>query len=594
MNLELNIKKYAKLLNDEPNNLFYLKKYVYFLSMSNNKDDLEEAITIYQKLSVELNENFDKEIAMIYRNLSDFGKAIFYFKKVLNNEDNIYKSGALLEISKIYIKIGNYEKALETLKKIRNRNYEGSVLIRTNEINLLTDNKVEVSELEEFLEKTNNEDVRSFLVDYYYLINDEDQFLKNYRSSETKRKYFYRYSMASEMLKACNYDGAVLFYKLASIYSKGKVDFLYYKIGECYEKNNNISLAIDYYKKATEYNNKFAYLRLIKIEQLLFENDKDCIESDKHILNAINYCKESLISNPDDTYVKLELAKLEYSKHNYSVSLRYVNEILDLKNDRLAHILKGKIYFNTFKYDDAIKIFIDLLNEEESKEVRLELGRCYSAIGKDELALKEFNYILKITDGQDDYAKTEIAKLFSKNNEKNKAIDYLKYNISNELFSIIQMACLLSDQGHDEEAIDLLKKIDNYENNPKINYTLSKIYLNLEDFDNALLYAKKAYMLNHKNKYINYLARCYLLKKDYQTSITIYESLIESNEFVNQAMIGLSEVYLELNDLEKSFNYIYPVLETKYYKQALVILSKIEKKLGHSDISEKYLLLSIK
>ena len=197
-----------------------------------------------------------------------------------------------------------------------------------------------------------------------------------------------------------------------------------------------------------------------------------------------------------------------------SFSKRYVKVMLTKTS--LSTLVDNYIYIANFdvlfqKYDIALKKLnecleiVDKISDEELKEM------CFN------LKSKLYDKKAEIAKKQGDL---ELQKIYV-----DKSIEHLKYNYDelnrNEKINIqFKIANIYAEQGFLKEQLTTLFQIfdldlkDSYVIESKLNFEISQVYGNLEDYDNALRYVLNAYEKldeikdTYKNFYHDMLVRC--------------------------------------------------------------------------------------
>jgi tetratricopeptide (TPR) repeat protein len=377
------------------------------------------------------------------------------------------------------------------------------------------------------------------------------------------------------------------------------------------------------------YFNNISYIESITTYLLLHEENyipviKFTTKSEKistEIISAYKKSKDNFPlelspSNPIITY--LELSKGYYSIKDYSNSLLFAKKakkmlfhnFTDNELKAQIHFQLGKIYWNNNKWKYAIRYLFIVIEELEKLNVNKKdlalsyyyYGYSMQQIGNIELAYKSYikchkieNNIYKLNDNchiftlkalreisfelgyikesakylsdlikilllqneinyKDISAKyISLSNLYSLINNKKKSIIALKKSITNDkVFSIVQI----------DKLISILIKI-------------SEIYFEIEDYENAIIYALKAYQANSKNNGENkitnrkgtiylHLGRCYSKINSIELALTNYLQFLQftsKNDFFLEMAIELNDkdlfdTVLENEDILEAFNYI--------------------------------------
>ena len=593
--LEEGLEMICKKLQEEPNNYEYRFYYAELLSKSSNEEDNLKAISIYKELSQELNRDYNFKIASVYLKVGNEEKAIKRFKRIQNR--NHY---AKFELVKIYIKNGNYDDALILLEQLEKKidiydeKFFSRVITQQKKVykNL---NRIEAFK-EKLLEYTELEDcpyiIYEQLAEVYYYSKDYSKAKELYLKIEKIDNLYLKFNHLGEIcFHEKEYENAIEYYKKSLEYNtNGDIGYIYIKIGNCYTELGLLEEAKNYYILANEIApTKQSYLKLGKIELLLHQQDTENVTEFKHLYLAKEKFKDGVEKYPDDIFLKFELAKVQITLCKYRSAMRYLDEILAIKKDRFSLIEKAKIYQFERKYLSAIEIYEDLLNEEEDIQLRLEYGRCFYCLEEFERAIVEFDKILEMTNGEDDFAIIEKSRALKKIGEKNKAADILDSISCENVFIDIEKANNLFEEGQNVEAIKLLEEsIKKHPDSARLLHAKARIEKEHGFFYLAIDDLKKAISLEKKNLFVYVLGQCYEGIEDYDSAIIEYKKLSNSTDYYIESHLALSKVYLKLGDLETAYAYAYPIVDTKRKNDALARMFKIESLIGCNHVYNRY------
>lgn len=594
-NLEEGLEMVCKKLQEEPNNSEYRFYYAELLSKSASEEDNLKAISIYKELSQELNRDYNFKIASVYLKIGNEEKAVKRFKRIQNR--NNY---AKFELVKIYIKNGNYDDALILLEQIEKKIdiYDEKCFSRV----ITQQKKVyrNLDRIEEFKEKllkyTELDDcpyiIYEQLAEVYYYSKDFSKAKELYLKIENIDNLYLKFNHLGEIyFHEKEYEKAIECYKKSVEYNtNGDIGYIYIKIGNCYTELGLLEEAKNYYILANEIApTKQSYLKLGKIELLLHQQDTENVTEFKHLYLAKEKFKDGVEKYPDDIFLKYELAKVQITLCKYRSAMRYLDEILAIKKDRFSLIEKAKIYQFERKYLSAIEIYEDLLNEEEDIQLRLEYGRCFYCLEEFERAILEFDKILEMTNGKDDFAIIEKSRALKKMGEKNKATNILDSISGENVFIDIEKANNLFEEGQNVEAIKLLEEsIKKHPDSARLLHAKARIEKEHGFFYLAIDDLKKAISLEKKNLFVYVLGQCYEGIEDYDNAIMEYKKLSNSTDYYIESHLALSKVYLKLGDLETAYAYAYPIVDTKRKNDALARMFKIESLIGCKHVYDRY------
>lgn len=581
----------ARLLNDNPDNNEYLYYYAEILAKLDNENDLLEAIDIYKKLSDELGENYNVKIALIYIKLKENRKALKLLKQEKDNDNK-----AKYELAKFYGREGDFKQALSLCEELEKSEYfpgamalEKTIYTKTNQLDFFKEKLLSILDTVE-----DKELIYEYLADIYY--NEKNNALAKeyyFKLNDAKNKYVHNYRKGELYYLEKKYKEAIeCFIEALRHIDKDRSTFCLCRIGYCYLKLHDLVKAKEYYLKAYEIEpSKQSILNLGKIGLLYHQKENPDKKNTEVLLDAKKILFEGTKKFPDDLYIKYEQAKVEIELGNFNFAMRIIDEILSVKKDRYTLAEKAKIYQIQKKYWYAIEIYESLIKEKEDIYIRLDLGKCYAVIGEFEKALENFDKILEITNGKDECAKIEKARLLRKIGNKDKAkeiINTVDQNVNGDYY-IIEKANLYFDQGKYEEAEQLLLSAANKcSNNYRFYYSLAKIQKQTFKYDEAIESIKKANKIEPKNSNIYFLGVCYYQSKKYDEAIETLNLIKSSGDYYIESNIMLAKIYLIKGDYEKAYNTIYPIADTRGKKDAYAILITIEELFGHYDVINSY------
>ena len=357
----------------------------------------------------------------------------------------------------------------------------------------------------------------------------------------------------------------------------------YYNLGNYKEASDSYSYLIK--KRPT----KQTYLKLGKTELMLYKNDMDKNPSDEHLNKAYKYFKEGSTKYPDDIFLKFELAKIDIKLSRYNTALEYLDQILEVSNDKYALIEKARIYQKLHKFHYAIKLYNELLEIEDSIYIRLDLGKCYHTLHMYDKALEQYDKILEMTNNEDKCAKLEKARTLKKLGETEEVENLLNQLDDNDVYYIKSKVKTLYKENKIEEIKAILDEaLKNNPNSSNLLYIIGWFNNNIGNYDVAIESFKKAHLLDKKNIQIYLLGITYFNKGDFENAIKELTKITTSNDFDIQATIALAKVYLEMKDLETAYSLLYPIVDTTRRSEVLALMFKIESLIGQNYVYKRY------
>lgn len=237
------------------------------------------------------------------------------------------------------------------------------------------------------------------------------------------------------------------------------------------------------------------------------------------------------IPTNDIDYIK----ELIFNK-NYEDALDKVNSLLiNFKNDHVLLTLKGVIYSQLNKFDDAIK-YIDLARQYgcNRKEYNINIAGILSKKANFFYLNEDYDQALKYFIQSLDYSKDGL---------------YLTYsNIGNSL----------SQLGRFDESVDYYLKSIKDNNNFAGSYSnLANLYIDKMEYSQAIEYAKKAYEIeSDQPHYVRTYASCLFNLDRKEESLEIYKKLLMIDSRRGQTYFDVANVLFHLNEYKKTIKFL--------------------------------------
>jgi len=300
------------------------------------------------------------------------------------------------------------------------------------------DNIEEISYLQIGIKKLNEKNYDDALSYFFDALNDNDNSENNYYIGHTylfQEKYDdaeYYLDMAIEkdgknpliyldkgivLYNQKKYDDAIntLYFSTELNPELAKT---YYYLSLCYEKNNQLEVALQSAETALEKDSLYA--------DAWFKAGYIAFELDSFIISKKNYKKLIQI----DSLNKYGLVNLgltySYLEKNDSALLYYNKTIKLYPKYNLVYNNKGYIFQKQGNYKEAIKTYSKALklNEEDTRPL-WNRGDCYFELKKYNDAINDFKKVYKINP---DYFNTlyQIGECYEKLNDKTNALNYYK------------------------------------------------------------------------------------------------------------------------------------------------------------------------
>jgi len=260
----------------------------------------------------------------------------------------------------------------------------------------------------------------------------------------------------------------------------------------------------------------------------------------------------------------------------------------------------AQFYFNKGTEANAAKLYAVASNNfDKAIHFNSNFTQAYIESGKANLSMrvmgKAFESFSKAydLDPKNNEVINELAVLSFNNHQYQKAIEFAqKCTSCNNSSRILGMSYYqLEDFGKAEKylKVALLQK----EQDADAAYTLGRIYLELDNFQNAIVYFQKAVELQKSNQWMYELGLIYYNQNDYKNALKYFESAAnngynKSNDFYEN--YGFAQLYTgdtengmktlnivlehKPNNRELLTNIAYAMYDTKKYNEALQYFSK--------------------
>ena len=288
-----------------------------------------------------------------------------------------------------------------------------------------------------------------------------------------------------------DYDNAVDIY-LKAIEIKPNDAFIYISLGSIYETQNKYKEALAAYENALrifpEY--KYNYLNLANV-QYQTKDYKSAIENYKLFLDTYSQHWEA----------RKSLANSYLSAGNPEKAVEEFQNLYINNNENFDDYANfGIALFKTANYEKAQEILEKAIEKDDTNTTaKVCLAMTYQNLEKNDLALAQFNAVLKDENG----------------------LNSIRYDYAN----------LLADMGNNAKAIEEYKKyLTSYPEDGNAYRNLGIVYKREKDYKNAIENYKKA--LSKSSNDINTkkdLAECYHLQKDYKNAIVFYDEILKQD-----------------------------------------------------------------
>ncbi len=266
------------------------------------------------------------------------------------------------------------------------------------------------------------------------------------------------------------------------------------------------------------------YEKIIILSQWLISKNK----TNKAESTLISATKNNNITDKDKVFLTMLLARTAFQNNNPTKSLTYLDSILN-KNaeDNNAKILKSEIQISLNNFSEAKKLLEEVLWQKPNMDSALSLlGRVNEIEGDLNKAILNYENALK-------------------NNPKN--LLALNFIVNKEI-----------SEGHSDYAVEILERaLRLYPSNLKILTQLVELNFNKHNFDTADKYINKIQLQKRGVLLAEYLkANAYQRQNKCNEAITAYQSLLVKAPWLKDALTGMAECYLKLNQKTKMMVYL--------------------------------------
>jgi tetratricopeptide (TPR) repeat protein len=338
-----------------------------------------------------------------------------------------------------------------------------------------------------------------------------------------------------------------------------------------YSKQNKNKEAIPLYKKLRELTGNNQNVSRDLAAALVEEDD---YEGALKILDEL--AKDPNLS--DDAGLQMLRGKALLGQRKFSEAGTIFQSVIDGNPNNLeAYFYRGRVYEETGKFDEAVKIFSNLLDRsaggsEEAKNNRFvfqqHLAADYLEMGNHEKAIAMYEQMAKVDPKR---ANPQLLNAYRLSKQFDKAIPFGKELYTKDPDDVeigLIYARALADAGKAREGIDVLSKmLQSNPDNIDIYVNLSQVYIQEKLFDeaeNILRRAEGKAQDSQNNERLKIqLGAVYERQKEFDRAETVFKEILKTNP---QNAVALNYIGYMLADrgirLEEAL---------KYVKEALAI-----------------------
>ena len=274
------------------------------------------------------------------------------------------------------------------------------------------------------------------------------------------------------------------------------------------------------------------------------------------------------------------LSEIRYNITNkkFDVAKIKIDEyIKKYPNDGMIKVLLMQYYNNTNQQQEACNLGYEQIGVKFREDkifagMYREFAVALEALDRIDEAISYLEYAVSQTNGKISFIIAELAKMYSKNQEPDKAIKILNDNMNyrNENDYYLVMAKVYLTNNDYQLSIDVASKAN--DSKLKANqiqkkyYTIAQSYFSLGELESALQNFKKVLTIKTERYYISYytMARIYALQGKFQDAANICEELLKLKRGGTDVKSLLNDVYQAMDKPNGSLNiskYISPTEE---------------------------------
>jgi len=331
----------------------------------------------------------------------------------------------------------------------------------------------------------------------------------------------------------------------------------------------------------------------IKLKMNDLYNDGDIFDSEYHFstLFSLEFDDDELGSYFIDWHYSKNLydnAKKYHNDSNYEKAIELLKKYITYE-DKSEGIINGlrliaESYEQLEDYVNAVHFYEKVIKLDSSNDYYFaHKGYCLKKEKKYSEAEEAFKAAINLNP-QNIYAITFLADCYEEINNNEEALSVLNKgiednptqppNTTSRFWLFRQKADILFDQDNNFDAIDFYKIAIEIEENAWCYNKLGMCYLNIENFNEALLNFEKAIEKDERlnDAYVNYnMGECHRRSGRYSKSLEFYKSSINHNNenVLSHAYDSMGISYLNLREFKKSVESLKKADQTKWTFQNL-------------------------
>ena len=475
------------------------------------------------------------KIGLCHEVLEDNESALRYYKLALKkNEDFV---NPMFHMGCIYDKMNKSEEALKCLeiayeKEKENVDYlqkYGDCLVKSSEENSISKGILILERGIEFF--TGNIDIISSLAKGYEKqgrLKEAITLLEKAKNNEefynNKSKIFqlaFYYEKNKELTKAIEYFKKVLHLDKKNVDALLHIGYIYHSIKEnvkafkCFKQVLNL-----------EKNNFLGYYGLGRLYQSL----------DNHNHEAINCFKSCLSINPEDVKANLQLGIIYLKIKKYDESLKCLNKVKDLDSQNITGLVAlGNVYIEMKNYSEAENYLEEALKlDKKNVAANAALGDVYFGMNEINDAIQKYIFVNKLNDRIPEIH-LNLAHCF-----------FITEKFDSAITHYLKAIKLVKNTRHDYYYFLGNALMANFRSKDGIMAYQAAIKLKPTKLNYYFAISKACYMEKLNQKGIKYLERLLDLEKDKSINKNLLET--EKDYKISDALFLLYKLYITLPD----------------------------------------------
>ncbi|GAB4115923.1 MAG: hypothetical protein Kow00103_11120 [Candidatus Caldatribacteriota bacterium] len=390
----------------------------------------------------------------------------------------------------------------------------------------------------------------------------------------------------------------------------------YFRLGYSFYSNQRIEQAIDYFKKAVEYNpdllEAHIYLAQIYYDQeeigLALQEAERILAIDPQNKDVSWLVKKAEQSSKygRDAYENYERGYLAYKEADYLQAVNYFQKAIQNNPDyKEPHYYLALCYYYLRDYDSSIRQWKEVIRLDPfDNSAKLYLNKAEEEKRYGRETLSHFDT------GYDYYIRGEYEKAVQEFNQSlnfNPAYEKARQFLARAYYQLDQMDKYREEIGKISES-----KREEEQGKAEDYYKLGYEFYYLKDYDVAIDELKKALNINRNHYAARFLlGECYFQKNEYQLAQTEYEEIVnskEENEYIDDALLGSGWCFYLRGEYQQAIDRFFRLIsnypksnlalqatyklcqsywKNKDYSRTLEIGNQFLEKFGQEEIPEK-------